>query len=149
MAAQRWHSCAGDPASIKAGLGSVPRAISTVAWYVKAAAAYRACKLRFPEQAGQDYQDALAEAHASLAPSLLRLCETNGGVYIKAAQLATTVSAVPQEYRGCAVASWCWLHQAVLAGHARIAKAVLGLSGSRNTHPIRKASVASLGQDLI
>lgn len=77
----------------------MPHAINTVAWYIRATAAYRACKLRFPEQAGEDYQDALAEVHASLAPSLLRLCETNGGVYIKAAQLATTVSAVPQEYR--------------------------------------------------
>ncbi|KAK9844787.1 hypothetical protein WJX74_006844 [Apatococcus lobatus] len=98
-AAGAFYVNEGDPASIKAGLGSVPRAISTVAWYIRAAAAYRACKLQFPEQAGQDYQDALAGVHASLAPSLLRLCETSGGVYIKAAQLATTVSAVPQEYR--------------------------------------------------
>ena len=91
---------AGDPASIKAGLGSVPRAINTVAWYVRAAASYRACTLMYPEQVGAEYKEALAAVHNRLAPSLLQLCEANGGVYIKAAQLATTVSAVPKQYRG-------------------------------------------------
>ncbi|KAK9864814.1 hypothetical protein WJX84_010795 [Apatococcus fuscideae] len=90
----------GDPASIKAGLGSVPRAINTVAWYVRAAASYRACTLMYPEQVGAEYKEALAAVHNRLAPSLLQLCEANGGVYIKAAQLATTVSAVPKQYRG-------------------------------------------------
>ncbi len=76
--------------------------MSAVAWYARAAAAYKAHKLQFPDHLDPGSQEALAAVHNSLAPSLLHLCEANGGVYIKAAQLATTISAVPSEFRTCA-----------------------------------------------
>ena len=37
--------------------------------------------------------------HSECAAQLLRLCQANGGVYIKAAQLITTAQAAPEEYR--------------------------------------------------
>ncbi len=37
--------------------------------------------------------------HESEAQKLLLMCQSNGGVYIKAGQLAVSLRAVPLEYR--------------------------------------------------
>ena len=39
--------------------------------------------------------------HRRCAKQLLQLCQANGGVYIKAAQLVSTIQSVPKEYREC------------------------------------------------
>lgn len=51
-----------------------------------------------------EHQAALAAVHRECAAQLLRLCQANGGVYIKAAQLVSTIQSVPKEYRECAPA---------------------------------------------
>lgn len=45
------------------------------------------------------YRAELALLNAACARRLLALCQANGGVYIKAAQLVTTAQAAPAEYR--------------------------------------------------
>ena len=82
-----------------AALSAIPRALKAAVWYARATAAYKALSITHPDPAEPRFQEALAGVHQSLAPSLLQLCEANGGIYIKAAQLATTVTAVPQQYR--------------------------------------------------
>ncbi len=57
----------------------------------------------FAQDAGStEHQAALAAVHRECAAQLLRLCQANGGVYIKAAQLVSTIQSVPKEYRECA-----------------------------------------------
>ena len=48
-----------------------------------------------------EYRGNLALLHEACARRLLQLCQSNGGVYIKAAQLITTAQAAPAEYRRC------------------------------------------------
>jgi predicted unusual protein kinase regulating ubiquinone biosynthesis (AarF/ABC1/UbiB family) len=45
------------------------------------------------------YQRALAELHEHAAARLLLMVQGNGGVYIKAGQLAVSLNAVPPQYR--------------------------------------------------
>ena len=52
-----------------------------------------------PAQGGEDYDQALESVHTACAQRLQRLCRTNGGVYIKAAQLLSTAQSVPVQYR--------------------------------------------------
>jgi predicted unusual protein kinase regulating ubiquinone biosynthesis (AarF/ABC1/UbiB family) len=47
----------------------------------------------------KEYQDSLALLHEACSRRLLALCQSNGGVYIKAAQLITTAQAAPPQYR--------------------------------------------------
>ncbi len=63
---------------------------------------------RFAQDAGSaEHQAALAAVHRECAAQLLRLCQANGGVYIKAAQLVSTIQSVPKEYRECAPGPSC------------------------------------------
>ena len=50
-----------------------------------------------------EYRSNLAQLHEVCARRLLNLCQANGGVYIKAAQLITTAQAAPAEYRRCSI----------------------------------------------
>ena len=45
------------------------------------------------------YQADLSALHEASASRLRRLCQSNGGVYVKAAQLLSTAQSIPQEYR--------------------------------------------------
>ena len=47
------------------------------------------------------YQADLSLLHKASARGLRQLCQSNAGIYIKAAQLLSTAQAVPQEYRKC------------------------------------------------
>ncbi len=51
------------------------------------------------------YKADRALLHEACARRLLRLCQSNGGVYIKAAQLLSTAQTAPAEYRKYAPAS--------------------------------------------
>lgn len=51
------------------------------------------------EQDTEGYEAALDAVHEACASRLLRLCSSNGGVYIKAAQLISTAQSVPVQYR--------------------------------------------------
>ena len=57
---------------------------------------------RLQESGSAEHTAALAAVHRACAEQLLHLCQRNGGVYIKAAQLASTIQSVPKEYRECA-----------------------------------------------
>ncbi len=47
------------------------------------------------------YQADLSLLHKASARRLRQLCQSNAGIYIKAAQLMSTAQAIPQEYRKC------------------------------------------------
>ena len=47
------------------------------------------------------YQADLSLLHKASARRLRQLCQSNAGIYIKAAQLLSTAQAIPQEYRKC------------------------------------------------
>lgn len=47
----------------------------------------------------EQYEAALSAVHRKFAAKLLALCQRNGGIYIKGAQLITSIPAVRPEYR--------------------------------------------------
>lgn len=51
------------------------------------------------DHSSEEYRRDLALLHGACARRLVRLCQSNGGVYIKAAQLLSTAQTVPAEYR--------------------------------------------------
>jgi aarF domain-containing kinase len=51
------------------------------------------------DHSSPEYQADMSLLHAACARRLLRLCQSNGGVYIKAAQLLSTAQTAPEEYR--------------------------------------------------
>ncbi|KAK9835033.1 hypothetical protein WJX81_005614, partial [Elliptochloris bilobata] len=64
-----------------------------------ASAEYKRCQAANPESGNKEHKAALAAVHRACAEQLLQLCQRNGGVYIKAAQLVSTIQSVPKEYR--------------------------------------------------
>ena len=50
----------------------------------------------------EEYEAALSAVHRRFAERLLALCQRNGGIYIKGAQIITSIPAVRPEYRKCA-----------------------------------------------
>ncbi|GAB4820740.1 hypothetical protein N2152v2_007786 [Parachlorella kessleri] len=78
---------------------SLPRSARTVWWGARAAYRYKALAARHPDRKSEEYLGELAALHEEEAQRLLLLCQANGGMYIKAGQLAVALRAVPQEYR--------------------------------------------------
>ena len=79
-------------------LRSVPRTVKAAAWGVKASLAYKQLQLAHEDLQAEEYKEALHRKHEELAQSLLKLCEDNGSIYIKAAQFVTSIQTVPAEY---------------------------------------------------
>jgi len=80
---------------------TAPRTFRILWWSVWAAYHYKALAASFAAAAitEETYRDGLAALHQLAAGRLLRVCQTNGGVYVKAGQLAVSMQAVPPEYR--------------------------------------------------
>ena len=53
------------------------------------------------DHGSEAYQADLSLLHIASARRLRQLCQSNAGIYIKAAQLMSTAQAIPQEYRKC------------------------------------------------
>jgi hypothetical protein len=53
-----------------------------------------------------EYEAALSAVHRKFAERLLSLCQRNGGIYIKGAQIITSIPAVRPEYRTCGSEPW-------------------------------------------
>ncbi|KAL4442946.1 hypothetical protein ABPG77_008437 [Micractinium sp. CCAP 211/92] len=81
-------------------LRSLPRTARVVWWGLWAGYKYKALASRYgSDTASPEYQRALAELHEHAASRLLLACQANGGLYIKAGQLAVALHAVPAQYR--------------------------------------------------
>ncbi|KAI3436647.1 hypothetical protein D9Q98_006063 [Chlorella vulgaris] len=79
---------------------SLPRTARVVWWGTWAACKYKALAAEHAaDREAPAYQEALAELHQHAASKLLLVVQSNGGVYIKAGQLAVSLNAVPQQYR--------------------------------------------------
>ncbi|KAJ3697431.1 hypothetical protein LUZ61_001136 [Rhynchospora tenuis] len=76
------------------GIVRSSRAISTIAFVV---ADYK-YSLRGLARDSEDYQFKLSEVHLRSAKKLLKLCEANGGFYVKAGQFVSSLRQVPKEY---------------------------------------------------
>eukprot|EP00873_Tetraselmis_striata_P009905 jgi/Tetstr1/430169/TSEL_020001.t1 len=90
--------------SAAAYLQSLARTARTVAWVVGSARAYSAMPAREGVGKGgikapEAVATAMAEVHRQRATKLVEVLQTNGGIYIKAGQLASSISGVPAEYR--------------------------------------------------
>ena len=57
------------------------------------------CAWMAQDHSTEAYQADLSALHEASASRLRRLCQSNGGVYVKAAQLLSTAQSIPQEYR--------------------------------------------------
>lgn len=90
---------ADDGTAAFATLQSVPRTAQAAWWGAQAGLAYKGIMSRYPDHDTQELKDALSRAHQQLAEKLLQVCQSNGGVYIKAAQTFSTIQAIPKEYR--------------------------------------------------
>ncbi|EIE24434.1 ABC1-domain-containing protein [Coccomyxa subellipsoidea C-169] len=90
-----------EACSVRAGavLASVPRTAWAVSWGVRSGLAYVRCMVTHSDRGSEEYRHDLALLHGACARRLLRLCQSNGGVYVKAAQLLSTAQTVPAEYR--------------------------------------------------
>ncbi|KAL4457670.1 hypothetical protein ABPG75_012535 [Micractinium tetrahymenae] len=81
-------------------LRSLPRTARVVWWGLWAGYQYKALASRYgADLSSPEYQRALAELHEHAASGLLLACQANGGLYIKAGQLAVALHAVPLQYR--------------------------------------------------
>ncbi|XP_078172593.1 protein kinase superfamily protein isoform X2 [Carex rostrata] len=88
-------STSGESASLAAdGIIRSSRAISTIAFVV---ADYK-YSLRGLPRDSEDYLFKLSEVHLRSAKKLLKLCEANGGFYVKAGQFVSSLRQVPKEY---------------------------------------------------
>lgn len=90
-----------DDASLLEMLHAGPRTMRVVWWgtwaaynYKKLAAAYTADVL-----SEELYKSKLSKFHRRAAHSLLRVCQRNGGIYVKAGQTAASMQNLPSEYR--------------------------------------------------
>lgn len=97
---------ADDGTAVFATLQSVPRTAQAAWWGAQAGLAYKRIMSQYPDHEGQDCQAALSRTHQQLAEKLLQVCQSNGGVYIKAAQTFSTIQAVPKEYRKYVLYAW-------------------------------------------
>lgn len=89
----------GDTAHARAILAALPRTGNAILWVARSSVEYSRCVAAHPSKAGTDYEAALEMAHQQCADRLLKLCQTNGSLYVKAAQFATTIPSVPAPYR--------------------------------------------------
>eukprot|EP01026_Neomeris_dumetosa_P079283 TRINITY_DN8637_c1_g1_i1.p1 TRINITY_DN8637_c1_g1~~TRINITY_DN8637_c1_g1_i1.p1 ORF type:complete len:539 (+),score=60.51 TRINITY_DN8637_c1_g1_i1:83-1618(+) len=81
-------------------LKTVPRTVRTMWWAQSAAREYSSLLSQYQSHEGNvEYEEKLAALHKKRAKELLKLCESNGGVYVKAGQFAGTIQSVPEEYR--------------------------------------------------
>ncbi len=83
---------------IKAG----PRIWRMVLWGVRSGYRYKmasfmnsSLKYKDPEL----YEERMSKLHKQVAHGLLRVCQKNGGVYVKAGQTAASLTTLPPEYR--------------------------------------------------
>lgn len=60
-------------------------------------------------QGSEQYDEALEATHIACARRLQHLCESNGGVYVKAAQLLSTAQSLPAPYRRHGMVFACWV----------------------------------------
>lgn len=78
---------------VKAG----PRIVRMVMWGVRSAYRYKKVQILYADS--EHYQDMLSKLHGQVAHGLLRVCQKNGGVYVKAGQTAASITTLPPEYR--------------------------------------------------
>lgn len=81
---------------VKAG----PRIMRMVMWGVRSG--YRYKKAAFLYSHGRDkafYEENMSKLHRQVAHGLLRVCQKNGGIYVKAGQTAASLTTLPPEYR--------------------------------------------------
>ncbi|KAI8113743.1 hypothetical protein M9435_003735 [Picochlorum sp. BPE23] len=86
---------------VKAG----PRIVRMVLWGIRSAYRYKRFTLYYTWKYSSHpsfqemYQDAMSKMHRQVAHGLLRVCQKNGGVYVKAGQTAASLTTLPPEYR--------------------------------------------------
>ena len=80
---------------------SVPRTLRIIWWSAWAAWQYKTLAARLASEAitEETYRESLSDLHHRSARRLFHVLHKNGGVYIKAGQLAVSMQAVPPEYR--------------------------------------------------
>ena len=82
-------------------LQAVPRTLRVMWWSMWAAYNYKKLATSFAAASitEQTYKEEMEDLHRRASRSLLRVCQTNGGVYVKAGQLAVSMQTVPLEFR--------------------------------------------------
>ncbi|PUZ45166.1 hypothetical protein GQ55_8G200400 [Panicum hallii var. hallii] len=80
--------------TLRHGVARSYRAVCTIGFVV---ADYK-CTLRGLDSGSPDYRVKLSEVHLRSAKKLLKLCELNGGFYVKAGQYVSSLRQVPKEY---------------------------------------------------
>ena len=90
-----------DEADAAEILSAVPRTLRVMWWSVWAAYHYKKLATSFSAASisEETYREELTALHTRAARALLRVCQTNGGVYVKAGQLAVNMQAIPVEFR--------------------------------------------------
>eukprot|EP00191_Tetraselmis_sp_GSL018_P019725 CAMPEP_0177591134 /NCGR_PEP_ID=MMETSP0419_2-20121207/7821_1 /TAXON_ID=582737 /ORGANISM="Tetraselmis sp., Strain GSL018" /LENGTH=665 /DNA_ID=CAMNT_0019081827 /DNA_START=151 /DNA_END=2149 /DNA_ORIENTATION=- len=81
-------------------LRSLPHTARAISWSVRSALEYK--WLAFAKKglvSSDEYAELLAELHEERGTRLVHVLQANGGIYVKAGQLASTMSIVPAEYR--------------------------------------------------
>ncbi|CAN6363125.1 unnamed protein product [Urochloa humidicola] len=80
--------------ALQHGVARSSRAVYTIGFVV---ADYK-YSLRGLDSGSADYRVKLSEVHLRSAKKLLKLCEVNGGFYVKAGQYVSSLRQVPKEY---------------------------------------------------
>ncbi|KAG2558138.1 hypothetical protein PVAP13_8NG139900, partial [Panicum virgatum] len=80
--------------TLRHGVARSSRAVYTIGFVV---ADYK-YSLRGLDSGSADYRVKLSEVHLRSAKKLLKLCEVNGGFYVKAGQYVSSLREVPKEY---------------------------------------------------
>ncbi|XP_039777262.1 aarF domain-containing protein kinase 1-like isoform X2 [Panicum virgatum] len=80
--------------TLRHGVARSSRAVYTIGFVV---ADYK-YSLRGLDSGSADYRVKLSEVHLRSAKKLLKLCEVNGGFYVKAGQYVSSLRQVPKEY---------------------------------------------------
>ncbi|KAG7669279.1 hypothetical protein Ndes2526B_g05579 [Nannochloris sp. 'desiccata'] len=90
-----------DEADAAEILSAVPRTLRVMWWSIWAAYNYKKLATSFSAASisEETYREELTAFHTRAAQALLRVCQTNGGVYVKAGQLAVSMQAIPVEFR--------------------------------------------------
>ena len=81
---------------------AVPRTLRVMYWSLWTAYSYKKLATSHFTANGiteETYREELSKLHRKAARRLLKVCQINGGVYVKAGQLAVSMQAVPPEYR--------------------------------------------------
>mmetsp|Transcript_32254 Transcript_32254/g.57711 ORF Transcript_32254/g.57711 Transcript_32254/m.57711 type:complete len:544 (-) Transcript_32254:75-1706(-) len=86
--------------SAAAYFASLGRTAQVLWWALGTAAQYNVFFAAHPDGREEaEYRQALAELHRTRAVKLVGVLQANGGIYIKAGQLVSSLGAVPLEYR--------------------------------------------------